>query len=55
MKGVQYLNGIKDNIVLSGFQWATKEGSAVLCVVSSVTEMYLSTVHVKSLKTVDGW
>ena len=54
-KGVQYLNEIKDSVV-AGFQWATKEVSLVLYVVlvSCVTEMCLSSIHVKSLETVDN-
>lgn len=54
-KGVQYLNEIKDSVV-AGFQWATKEVSVVLNVVlvSCVTETYLSSIHVKSLETLDN-
>lgn len=51
-KGVQYLNEIEDSVI-AGFQWATKEVSVVLNVVSCVTEMYLSSIHVKSSETVN--
>lgn len=55
-KGVQHLNEIEDSVV-AGFQWAMKEVSVILYVVlvSCVTETYLSSIHVKSLETVDNW